>query len=141
MAASPLTPAFEFDVAPDAVAGSRLVVGTASPGMVGLSAVDYLVTHADTTQIGQVTARGLPDVTPFSDGTPRYPSRLYSVADVDVTVLLSEVFLPVGVGEPFVDALVDFTDGHGIEEVTVVYGVPFPPGPDEHAAFYVATEE
>jgi uncharacterized protein len=133
-------PTFEFSVADDVDVGSRLVVGTAHPGMVGLSAVDYLVTHAESTQVGAVTARGLPDITPFTDGRPRYPTRLYTVADADLTVLLSEVFLPVGVGEPFVDGLLSFVDGHGIEEVTVVHGVPFPHGPDEHAVFYVATD-
>jgi uncharacterized protein len=108
--------------------------------MVGLTAVDYLVTHAETSQIGHVRAHGLPDVTPFADGVPRHPTRLYDVAGVDATVLLSEVFLPVGAAEPFVDGLLSFVEEAGIEEVTVVYGVPFPHGPDEHAVFSVATD-
>ncbi|ELZ28001.1 hypothetical protein C474_15909 [Halogeometricum pallidum JCM 14848] len=135
------TLSFEFGVPDDANVGSRLVVGTAFPGMVGLSAVDYLVAHSASTQVGQVTARGLTDITPFTDGTPRYPMRLYDVPDFDMTVLVSELFLPVGVGEPFSDALVAFANEREIEEITVVYGVPFPHGPEEHAVFYVATEE
>ncbi|MDS0295412.1 proteasome assembly chaperone family protein [Halogeometricum luteum] len=135
------TVSFEFDVTDKTEMGSRLVVGTAFPGMVGLSAVDYLVAHSESAQVGQVTARGLTDVTPFTDGVPRYPMRLYDVPEFDMTVLTSELFLPVGVGEPFSDALVAFANERGIEEITVVYGVPFPHGPEEHAVFYVATEE
>ncbi|MDS0300697.1 PAC2 family protein [Halogeometricum sp. S1BR25-6] len=134
-------PSFRFGASDDANVGSRLVVGTAFPGMVGLSTVDYLVGHSASTQSGQVTARGLTDITPFTDGTPRYPMRLYDVPEFDTTVLVSELFLPVGVGEPFCDALVSFASEYGIEEITVVHGVPFAHGPDEHAVFYVATEE
>jgi phosphoribosylamine--glycine ligase len=52
-----------------------------------------------------------------------------------------EVFVPVSAAEPFADALLSFADGHGVEEVTVVYGVPFPHGPEEHAVYAVATED
>lgn len=134
------SPSFEFSVADGFDPGSRLVVGTASPGMVGLTAVDYLVNHAETAQVGHLTVRGLPDIAPFTDGAPRYPLRLYDVADADLTVLLSEVFLPVGVSEPFVDELLAFADAYGVAEITVAYGVPFPHGPEEHGVFYVATE-
>ena len=132
---------FEFEVSDEFDPGSRLIVGTANPGMVGLTTVDYLVAHSGSTEAGHVTTRGLPDVTPFTDGTPRHPTRLYTLDEADVTVLLGEVFLPVGVGEPFVDGLLSFVDAHGIEEVTVAHGVPFPHGPEEHAVFHVATEE
>lgn len=132
---------FAFDVTEEFDPGSRLVVGTANPGMVGLTAVDYLVTHSESAEGGHVRAHGLPDITPFTDGAPRHPTRLYTVDDADVTVLLSEVFLPVAVSEPFVDALLSFAGAHGIEEVTVVHGVPFPHGPEEHAVFHVATPE
>lgn len=131
---------FEFDVSDEFDPGSRLVVGTANPGMIGLTAVDYLVTHSGATEAGHVTARGLPDITPFTDGTPRHPTRLYTLDEADMTVLLSEVFLPVWVSDQFVDALLSFADAHGIEEVTVAYGVPFPHAPEEHAIFHVATE-
>ena len=67
--------------------------------------------------------------------------RLYDAPEFDMTVFVSELFLPVGVGEPFCDALVSFANEREIEEITVVYGVPFAHGPDEHAVFYVATEE
>lgn len=133
-------PRFDFEIDDEFTPGSRLVVGSAYPGMVGLTVADYLVTHTDSTRIGQVTAREFPDIAPFTDGTPRHPSRLYNVADVDVCVLVSELFLPVGISEPFVDALVSFVETHEIEEITVVYGVPFPHGPEEHSVFYVATE-
>jgi len=141
MASSPFTtPSFEFRT-DDATVGSRLVLGLANPGMVGLTAVDYLVAHLDTAQVGHVGTRDLPDITPFTDGTPRHPIRLYTAPDADVTLLVSEVFFPIGVAEPFVDGLLAFADDHGIEEVTALQGVPFPHGPDEHAVSSVAIED
>lgn len=136
------TPAFEFrtddaDVDP----GSHVVLGLANPGVVGLTAVSHLVEKLETTQIGHVRNRGLPDITPFSEGTPRFPSRLYAVPDADATFLVSEVFLPVSVSELFVDGLLSFVDANDIDELTVVHGVPFPHGPDEHAVFAVGTDE
>lgn len=133
-------PTFECKVDESIQIGSRLVVGFANPGLVGLTAVDYLVSHLETTQIGHVATRNLPGITPFTDGTPRHPIRLYGAPSLDATLLVSEVFLPVWVAEQFVDGLLALTDGRDVEEVTIIHGVPFPHGPDEHAVFSVATE-
>jgi uncharacterized protein len=106
--------------------------------MAGLVTADYLVSHLDTEQIGHATAEELPAVTPFTDGTPRYATRLYDTPGP--TILLSEVFVPVDVGERLADAVLALADEHGVEEVTVLYGVPYPHGPDDHAVFSVATD-
>jgi len=132
------TPDFEFRVDAEDL-DSRLLVGFASPGMPSLVAVDHLVSHAATEQVGHAAVRNLPAVTPFTEGKPRRPIRLHRV-DGGPTVLLCEVFLPVGVGELLADAVLEMTGEYGIEEVTTLYGVPYPHGPDEHAVFSVATD-
>lgn len=134
-------PSFEFSVDEGYAAGSRLIAGLANPGMAGLSAVDYLVSNFETTQVGHVSTHDLPDITPFSDGVPRHPIRLYDAPGVDLTIVLSELYLPVGVADPFAEAMIRYANDNGVDEVTVPYGVPFPHGPEEHAVFHVATED
>lgn len=133
-------PSFEIHVdEPDSV-GETLLVGLSNVGMAGITAIDYLVRHRNCDQIGHVTARGQPSITPFADGTPRHHTRLYCIEERGVTALASELFLTIGSAGDFVDSLVDWTATHGVEEIVVFNGVPFPHGPDEHAVFYVAND-
>ncbi|MFB6124126.1 MAG: proteasome assembly chaperone family protein, partial [Haloferacaceae archaeon] len=37
--------------------------------------------------------------------------------------------------------LLDWTETNAVEEITILSGIPFAHGPEEHAAFYVATED
>ncbi|MFT4890883.1 MAG: putative ATP-grasp superfamily ATP-dependent carboligase [Halobacteriales archaeon] len=111
-----------FGVVLDADLDEVLVVGMADLGVGGLTAVDHCVAHLESTPVGHVRSRDLPDLPPFSDGVPRRPIRLYSLDGTGVTVLVSEVFLPVRVAEPLADALIDTTTEHGVEEITVLNG-------------------
>jgi uncharacterized protein len=119
--------------------GSTLVVGQSHLGMAGVTAADYLVRQLPSTQIGHVAPADLPAIAPFEDGVPRHHSRLYRLEDADVTVLVGELFIPVGAARSYTDALLAWADERAIEEVVVLHGVPFPHGPDEHEVFHVAT--
>ncbi|MDJ1432470.1 PAC2 family protein [Halostagnicola sp. A-GB9-2] len=134
------TPSFEVHTKDDADAGTVLLGGIADIGAAGLTGIDYLVDHLETTQIGWVSTRNLPVVAPVSDGEPRHPIRLYSVNDTGITILLSELFVPVPVAAPFVDAVLEWTNANGIGEITLVQGTPFPHSEDEHLVFHVGTE-
>jgi uncharacterized protein len=130
---------FEVTARRGADLGGSLVLATANPGLAGLSVVDYLVSQTDAEQVGHVRARGLADVTPFTDGEPRHAVRLYSPPERNVTVLTGELFLPTAAGEPFVEAIVEWATGVGIWEFVAPYAVPYPHGPEEHRVFYVGT--
>lgn len=132
------SPTFEFTI--DGDVDDRLLVGAASPGMASLVAVDHLVSVTDADSVGHATARDLPTITPFSDGVPRRPTRVYDV-EGGPSAVVSELFLPMAVGDRFADALAELAETHDVGEVTVLYGVPYPHGPDEHAVFSVATED
>jgi uncharacterized protein len=133
-------PAFEVVLTGETEPGETLLVGMAGLGVAGLTATDYLVTHIENTQIGHVRTRNLPDITPFTDGRPRHPIRLYSAPDSNVTVLISEVFLPPMVADPLADTVLDWANTQGIGEITVLYGAPFPHSEEEHRVFHVATD-
>lgn len=120
---------------------STLVIGQTHFGMASVTAVDYLVRHLDSTQIGHVAPEDLPAITPFEDGVPRHHSRLYTIDDTNLTVLVGELFIPVVAAREFAEALLQMVDEQGIEEILVLHGVPFPHGPDEHDVFSVATPE
>jgi uncharacterized protein len=122
-------------------ASSRLVLGFSEFGLAGLTAVDYLVTHLELEQTGRVAARGLPAITPFAEGIPRHHTRLFSRDDLDLTVLVGELFVPPRAADPFSEAILDWTERAQVEEVVVLSGVPIAHGPDEHRAFYVATPD
>jgi uncharacterized protein len=134
-------PAFEIVLTGETEPGETLLVGMAGLGVAGLTATDYLVTNIENNQIGHVRTRNLPDITPFTEGRPRHPIRLYSAPDSNVTVLISEVFLPPPVADPLTDAVLDWVETHGIGEITVLYGAPFPHSEEEHRVFHVATDE
>jgi uncharacterized protein len=133
-------PAFEVRETGDVTPGETLLVGTAGLGVAGLTATDYLVTHVETTQVGHVRTRNLPDITPFSDGQPRRPARLYSTAESDVTILITELFLPVTVSDLWAGAVLEWAAERGVTEVTALHGAPFPHQPHEHAVYHVATD-
>jgi uncharacterized protein len=134
-------PDIEFEVTARAEAdlGGSLVIGTATPGLAGLSVVDYLVSHTDADQVGHVRAHGLADVTPFTRGEPRHAVRLYTLPDRSVSVIVGEAFLPAAAGEPFVDAVVEWATGVGIWEVVVPYALPYPHDPSAHTVSHVGT--
>ncbi|MFC7250891.1 proteasome assembly chaperone family protein [Halomicroarcula sp. GCM10025324] len=134
-------PSFDIETDTGVDVGDTLIVGTANLGLAGLTAIDYLVTHTLTEQTGHVRTRNLPDITPFTDGEPRNPMRLYSATESDISLLISEIFVPVWAGEPLADGVAAWVTDHGFEEVCLLHGVPFPHGPDEHVVFHVGTPE
>jgi uncharacterized protein len=134
-----IDPHFEFEVAADADLGPHLLVGFAGHGMASLAAVDHLVDDLGTDQVGHARASGVPAVTPFVGGRPRHPTRVY--AGEGPGLVVSERFLPAGPGEAFADAVWELARDRGVEEVTVLYSVTYPHGPEEHAVFSVATED
>jgi uncharacterized protein len=121
--------------------GSTLVVGQSHLGMAAVTAADYLVRQLDSTDVGHVTPRTLPAIAPFEDGVPRHHSRLFTLDGTELTVLVGEMFVPVGAAREFATALLEWVDDNGIEEILLLHGVPFPHGPDEHAVFHVATPD
>ena len=132
-------PSFSVETAAGAAAGTTLVVGQSHLGMAGVTAADYLTRHLDGTEIGHVAPEGLPAIAPFEDGTPRHHSRLYSLDDTQLTALVGELFIPVAAARSYTDALLEWAEGHDVEEIAVLHGVPYPHGPDQHQVFHVAT--
>lgn len=121
--------------------GQTLLVGLSSIGVAGLTTAEYLVRHRESVEIGHVSPEELPAITPFEDGRPRYPTRLYNLTDADLTVLVSELFVPVPAARSFANAVVEWASEGRIENIAIMHGVPVPHGPDEHRVFQVATDE
>lgn len=130
---------FTVEQTADRQPGETLVVGQSHFGMAGITAVDYLVRHVESTQIGHLSPADLPAIAPFEDGIPRHHTRLYALEPYNVTVLVGELFIPVGAARAYTDAVLEWVDGHAVEEILVLHGVPFPHGPDEHEVFHVST--
>lgn len=137
---STMVPGSTFDISLDGEATRTLVVGLSHLGMAGVTAADYLVRQLESTQIGHVAPQELPAITPFEEGLPRHHSRLYAIEDTSLTILVSELFIPVGFARSFADELLSLVDEAAVEEIVVLHGVPFPHGPDDHDIFYVANE-
>ena len=132
-------PRFEIRVPSTKESGKTLLIGLSHLGMSGVTAADYLVRHVDSKQIGHISAHDFPAITPFQDGEPRHPMRLYNLEGTELSVLLGELFVPVWAAHPFTDALMEWVSSANIDEIAILHGVPFPHGPEEHAVFYVAT--
>lgn len=134
-------PTFEVTVGDDAPLGEQLLIGVAHLGMAGVTATDYLVRHLDCEQVGQVDSRGFPAIAPFEAGEPRNPMRLYTSEAADLTVFVGESFVPVWAAEAFVDGMLEWVRGTTVEDLSVLYGVPFPHGTQQHRVFYAATPQ
>lgn len=133
-------PTFEVRTDEGVDVGETLVVGVADVGVAGLTAVDYLTNHVETEQIGYVQTRNVPDLTPFSEGKPRHPMRLYDATGTDVTMFVSEVYLPVWAADTMTDSLFAWASDNGVEEILVLFGVSVPHQESEHVVFHVGTE-
>lgn len=130
---------FDITVSDDREVGTTVVIGQSHLGMAGMTASDYLVRHTEATQIGHIVPEGLPAIAPFEEGVPRHHSRLYSITDTDLAVLVGELFIPVDAARSYADALLEWAATQAVDEIAVLHGVPFPHGPDEHEVFQVAT--
>jgi uncharacterized protein len=130
-----------FRITHEETTSDRLVAGFSSFGLAGLTAVNFLTEQLELEETGHVTADDLPSITPFENGTPRHHTRLFSTPDVDCTVLSNELFVPQRATDSFAEAILEWTESNAVEEITVLSGVPIPHGPEEHAAFYIATED
>ncbi|SFG86969.1 uncharacterized protein SAMN04488063_3162 [Halopelagius inordinatus] len=93
------------------------------PGMGGMIACNYLIEELDLEQTGYVQADGLPALAPFENGRPYHPTRLHSRSDLDVTVLTSELPVPLHATEVFGRELLDWILDHDIDEVAILLGV------------------
>ncbi|KTG27548.1 proteasome assembly chaperone family protein [Haloferax profundi] len=131
----------DFRITHEETPSEVLIAGFSSFGLAGLTAVDFIVDHLELEETGHLTVEGLPSVTPFLEGRPRHHTRLFSRPDIDVTLLVGEVFVPAEFGTQFSNVILDWMEGHGVGEIAVLAGVPIAHGPDEHRTYYVATDD
>lgn len=131
----------EFHVQQHADVSGPLLAGFARFGLAGLTAVDYIVDQLELTPIGHIRSRELPSITPVEDGRPRYPTRILSHPDHDVTVLVGELFVPPAAVPSFSHTVIDWMDAAGVEEMCCLAGVAAPHGPEDHHTSWVATED
>lgn len=134
------TPGFEVAPLEGVRPHETLVAGLASRDLAGLTAVDYLVDTYESTPIAAVRTKGLPDIATVTDGLPRHPIRIHRVDELDVSVLVGEVFIPVALADGFANALGDWLEASGITSVTLLYGGQFPHEETQHVPFLVATD-
>ncbi|WP_336025093.1 proteasome assembly chaperone family protein [Halobellus salinisoli] len=130
-----------FTITHETAPSETLLTGFSAFGLAGLTAADYLVDHLDLQEQGHLSVEGLPTVTPFENGRPRHHTRLFSRDDLDVTVLVGELFIPVGAGRTFANAILDWTEKNGVLDIAILSGVPIPHGPEEHKTYYIATDD
>jgi len=131
----------EFSIEHEGAPSKSLVVGLSEFGLAGLTAVDYLVEHLELEKTGCVTTDHLPSITPFEDGRPRHHTRFFSSKDADFTVLSGELFIPPDAAREFADAVMGWTERNGVDEVTLLSGIVAAHGPEQHDAFFVATDD
>ena len=130
-----------FEIRDRTEPSGTVLAGFSSFGLAGLTAANFLVEQLGLEETGHLTATTLPAITPFEEGRPRHHSRFFSRGDADVTVFVSELFIPTEAADSFAETFLSWTDSGGVEEVAVLSGVPVAHGPNEHRVFYVATED
>ncbi|MFA9518609.1 proteasome assembly chaperone family protein [Halopenitus sp. H-Gu1] len=130
-----------FEITHETTPSERLIAGFSSFGLAGLTGVNFLVNQLELKETGYISTEALPSITPFENGTPRHHTRLFSRPDLDLTLLVNELFVPLWAADPFAKSILEWTDTNTVQEVTILAGIPLPHGPTEHQVFYVATED
>lgn len=130
-----------FTFSHEGTPSKSVVAGFSQFGLAGLTAVDYLVDHLDLQETGHVSTDNIPSITPFQDGRPRHHTRFFGRPDLDVTILVGELFIPLVASDPFSHALLNWIDENDIEEFSILSGVPIRHGPDDHRTFFIATDD
>lgn len=133
-------PGFEVVPVDGAPPIDRVIAGFAGADLSALTAVDYLLDTYDTVPIANIRTKGLPDVAVVRDGIPHHPMRVYGLPELDVTILSSEVFVPVSLADRFTDALASWLDVADVSSFTLVHGAEFPHQETEHVPFLAATD-
>jgi uncharacterized protein len=118
-----------------------VIAGFSQFGLAGLTAVDYLVDRLDFQQVGHISADQLPAITPFENGQPRHHTRVFSHEGAGLSVVVGELFVPPFAAQPFSEAVLEWTETEGIDEIAILHGVSIPHAPEEHQVFYVATDD
>lgn len=135
------TPRPRFEISHAEQPSSTLIAGFTSFGLAGLTAANFLVDALELTETGHISVDTLPSITPFENGTPHHHTRLFSRPDLDITVLVNELYIPVQVADTFAASILEWAEQHAVQEVTVLSGVPIQHGPEEHEVFFVATDD
>ncbi|MFB6197445.1 MAG: proteasome assembly chaperone family protein [Halobacteriaceae archaeon] len=130
-----------FQITHESTPSERLVAGFSSFGLAGLTAVDFLVDQLELKETGHISIDQLPPITPFEEGTPRHHTRLFSRSDLDVTLLVNELFIPLQYTDQLGNAILGWTESNAVQEITVLAGVPVPHGPESHQVYYIATRD
>lgn len=130
-----------FSVTHESQPSDALIAGFSAYGLAGLTAVDYLVEHLELRETGYIRVEGMPTITPFQEGRPRHPTRLFSRPDLDVTVLVGELFVPAVLGGSLAEAVLDWTERENVSEIVTLSGIPIAHGPDAHRTYYIATDD
>ncbi|MFP4188132.1 MAG: proteasome assembly chaperone family protein [Halobacteriales archaeon] len=130
-----------FEIEHGGEASETLVVGVSEFGLAGLTAADYIVESLGLKKTGHITTEDLPSITPFENGRPRHHTRFFSSDDVDFTVLVGEMFLPLDAARSFSDAVTEWMTDNDVSEVVFLSGIVGPHGPEQHDVFYVATDD
>lgn len=100
-----------------------VIAGFTYPGMGGITACNYVIEELNLEQTGYIQAEGLPALAPFMDGRPYHPTRLHSRPDLDVTVLTSELPVPLQASEVFGRELLDWVLERDVDEISILLGV------------------
>lgn len=130
-----------FEISHETEPSEILLAGFASYGLAGLTAASFIVDELSLVQTGHITSAQLPPFTPFENGAPRHHSRLFSRDDLNITVLVNDLFIPVWAADAFGKAILGWTDSNEVEEITILSGAPLMHKPEEHDVFFIATTD
>lgn len=111
--------AFETDESP----AKTLLLAFSTPGMAGVTASEYVRDQLALDQTGHVQIDGLPPITPFENGRPYHHTRLYSGPAVELTVLTSELPIPLTATDAFGRDLLGWVLDNDVREVTILLGI------------------
>lgn len=116
-----------------------VIAGFPGPGMAAVSAIQYLIDRMDLDETGHVHAEGLPAITPYKDGRPYHATRLFSGDSLPITILSSELPVPIQHSEPFGRVLLDWIETREVSEVALLTAIPGLDGKD--GLSFVASED
>lgn len=115
---------FSVNVRHEAQPSETIIAAFSNPGMAGVTATEYLISQLGFRQQGYITVEQLPSIAPFQDGRPYHHTRFFSREDLDITVLASELPVPLQATGAFGHRILEWVLDHDVSEATILTGAP-----------------
>ena len=108
------------------LAGGTVIEAIPSVGLVSTIAATYMITTLPTDQVCAIDSDEFPPLSMVYAFKPKFPVRIYAMADTKLTIFIAEVPLPPRVHRALALELLKWATAHHCRQIVSLEGLPLP---------------